>query len=151
MACESCRSQARLLLRAATRASRAPTASISLSQRFASRYGAQSRRDSQARSFSSTSAKNFLQGVTQPYHVVGATERLFKGCGNVANYKITAQARKEDRVQKLEDGEEVGEATGTRDVWHKRTFLAQQVHDTRRYTNTTQYSSSRPHSAPGPM
>lgn len=161
MACESCRSQARLLIRAASRASRAPTpvaSTVAISKRFASSYtahGAQSKSQNvTSRSFSTTPSRSLFQGLTQPYQVVGATERLFKGCGDAANYKISADARKEDRVEKLEDGEEVGEAIGTREVWHKRRFLPSSTqHDPTDGNDSNSFEQSsnylRP-SAPGP-
>jgi hypothetical protein len=54
--------------------------------------------------------------------VVNATEKLYKVCGEAADYKIPEEDRKLDKVAKLEDGEEVGVSTATQMVWHGRTF-----------------------------
>jgi len=50
--------------------------------------------------------------------VVNATEKLYKVCGEAADYKIPEEDRKLDKVAKLEDGEEVGVSIATRNVWH---------------------------------
>ena len=139
MACESCRSQARLLVRAAVRASRAPAPTTGLPKRTlttlagngstSSNYKPAApggRAGAQTRELSSSAPRAMTnplaRGPKGAYFVVGATERLYKVCGEAADYRITDAERKKDRVAKLEDGEEVGHSTGTRDVWHKRTF-----------------------------
>jgi cytochrome b pre-mRNA-processing protein 3 len=142
MACESCRSQVRFLVRAAT-TSAAPRASV-LAAASARRYNSsignavrsagratrqqQSQSDPKehVRHFSKTSTARFLQGVgggtsTQPYFVVAATERIFKICGEQASYRIS-EAERKDGVRKLDDGEEVGHSTAKGSIWHESEF-----------------------------
>uniref|UniRef100_A0A8H7NAZ8 Ubiquinol-cytochrome c chaperone domain-containing protein n=1 Tax=Bionectria ochroleuca TaxID=29856 RepID=A0A8H7NAZ8_BIOOC len=130
MACETCRSQARTLLRVAAR--RTP----STTKRYASSVGpaAAARnisigsqypsRELQYRTFSQTAPASvmpkFSAATSGPYFVVGATERLYKVCGEAANYHITEEERNSDRVVRLDDGEEVGTSIAATSVWHKK-------------------------------
>ena len=78
----------------------------------------------QTRGLSSTSPRLILENLTSgkgAYFVVGATERLYKVCGKAADYKIKPADRRNDQVKKLEDGEEMGFSTASREVWHQRT------------------------------
>lgn len=140
MACESCRSQVRLLVRAATTTGspRASVLATASTRRYNSSLGNGVRSDAlratrqqqpqaqpkaQIRHFSKTSTARFLQGVgggtsTQPYFVVAATERIFKICGEQASYRISDEERKKG-VRKLEDGEEVGHSTAKGSIWHE--------------------------------
>ncbi|KAJ6446570.1 3-oxo-5-alpha-steroid 4-dehydrogenase [Purpureocillium lavendulum] len=79
-----------------------------------------------ARWFSSTSARRVLGmgGLAESYRVLGASERLYKTCSKAADYHITEEERKNDQVEKLEDGEELGHAVDPENVWHK-TFKLQ--------------------------
>lgn len=61
----------------------------------------------------------FSAATSGPYFVVGATERLYKVCGEAANYHITEEERNSDRVVRLDDGEEVGTSIAATSVWHK--------------------------------
>lgn len=124
-------------MRAVTRASRAPAAS-SNSKRYLSTFNGNGSSgngssqlpggitQTQARQFSRSVPREVLESiskrVTQPYLVVGATERLFKICGEAADYRIPSEERKKDQVSKLDDGEEVGHSIATRQVWHNRTY-----------------------------
>lgn len=60
--------------------------------------------------------------MREPYRVLSATQDLFKVCAAPANYKITEEERKEDKVMKLEDGEEVGHPLVEGNVWHNSTY-----------------------------
>ncbi|KAH7328548.1 thiolase-like protein [Stachybotrys elegans] len=122
MACESCRTQARSLARLAARArASAPKAAASSAVPF--RLPVHASRAQPTRSFSSTSSRNLLKGfgtsIASSYRLLGASEQLYKVCAKPANYKITADARKNDTVERREDGEEVGEPLDASNVWHK--------------------------------
>jgi hypothetical protein len=58
-------------------------------------------------------------GVTGSMVLFGAAMRLTKDVIGGAAYTISQEARREGKVQKLEDGEEVGESRGP---WHKCKF-----------------------------
>ncbi|CAG9937615.1 unnamed protein product [Clonostachys rosea f. rosea IK726] len=62
----------------------------------------------------------FSAATSGPYFVVGATERLYKVCGEAANYHITEEERNSDKVVRLDDGEEVGTSIAATSVWHKK-------------------------------
>jgi cytochrome b pre-mRNA-processing protein 3 len=121
MACESCRTQARSLARLAARASTPKAAAATSAIPF--RLPAHASRAQTTRFFSSTSSRNLLKGfgtsIASSYRLLGASEQLYKVCAKPANYKITADARKKDTVERLEDGEEVGEPIDGSNVWHK--------------------------------
>lgn len=53
--------------------------------------------------------------------MLGASEKLYKMCGMPADYHITEAARKNDEVQRMEDGEELGDPIDKDNVWHKST------------------------------
>ncbi|KAI9166699.1 putative 3-oxoacyl-[acyl-carrier-protein] synthase [Paramyrothecium foliicola] len=111
-------SHTRTLVRAALRAGamRAPSRAATP---FAPLF--QHSRGVTVRNFSETSRRSFLGGmggITNSYRVVGATDRLFKLCADPADYYITPEARKKDQVERLEDGEEVGNAVHEGNVWH---------------------------------
>ncbi len=74
-----------------------------------------------ARLFSSTGARRILGmgGLAESYRVLGASERLYKSCSKAADYHITEEERKNDQVEKLEDGEELGHPVDADNVWHK--------------------------------
>ena len=55
----------------------------------------------------------------ETYRVLGASERLYKVCARSADYHITEEARKNDEVERREDGEELGNAVDKDNVWHK--------------------------------
>lgn len=77
------------------------------------------------RCFSQSSRRNLLGiggSLVETYRVVGASEKLFKVCGKPANYQITAELRKNDQVEKMEDGEEIGASIEKDNVWHNCTF-----------------------------
>ncbi|KAJ4268687.1 Serine carboxypeptidase 3 [Fusarium torreyae] len=116
MACETCRTQARTVLRAAMRAG-ASRAAAPRSKTFLPPVAMVSRRN-----FSNTSSRSFLKGVgksmAEPYRVLGATEQLFKASSKAADYHITEKERKNDQVQLAEDGEEVGHSLNADSVWH---------------------------------
>ncbi|CAM1505397.1 Fc.00g110340.m01.CDS01 [Cosmosporella sp. VM-42] len=117
MACESCRSQARTLLRTAMRAS--ATRTPATKNLFTS---ARSPVSIPVRHFSRTTQRNLLKGLgssmAEPYRVLGATEQLFKVSSKAADYHITEKERKDDVVQHAEDGEEVGHSLNPENVWH---------------------------------
>ncbi|PTB64294.1 hypothetical protein BBK36DRAFT_1178922 [Trichoderma citrinoviride] len=128
MACESCRSQARTLLRVASRTS---TVSRSSSSRAAatsvlvpllSAHAPPVRTPSSSRSFGSTSSRRILGGlgssIGESYRVLGASERIFKACSKAADYRITEEERKNDQVERLEDGEEIGKSLEDGNIWH---------------------------------
>ncbi|PHH84744.1 hypothetical protein CDD83_1466 [Cordyceps sp. RAO-2017] len=116
MACERCRWQARSLFRSAAR----------LSSRAATTNGLASVRSSSAapaaRWFSGTVERRLLGmggSMAESYRVLGASERLYKACSVAADYHISEEARNNDRVERLEDGEELGEPVDKNNVWHK--------------------------------
>lgn len=59
----------------------------------------------------------------EPYRVIASTEQLYKICTRPADYHITPEERKNDQVQRLEDGEEVGHSLHAGNIWHTRTFI----------------------------
>lgn len=56
--------------------------------------------------------------IRDTYRVVGVSEKLFKVCSKPGDYRITEEERKKDQVQKMEDGEEVGNSVNPDNVWH---------------------------------
>ncbi|KOS17922.1 CBP3-like protein [Escovopsis weberi] len=80
----------------------APTASAAHGRRF----------------FSGTSSRRLLGGIGEQYRVLGASERLYKACAKAADYRITEEERKNEKVERLEDGEEVGTPLVADNVWH---------------------------------
>lgn len=124
MACESCRSQARTLLRTAIRASaatRAPAATKFL--RVASQPTT-IQTATTIRSFGTTKSRNILgSSFRDAYRVVGESEKLYKACAKPADYRITEDERKNDEVQRLEDGEEVGQSLNKDNVWHSSMYF----------------------------
>lgn len=50
--------------------------------------------------------------------MLGASERLFKACAKTADYRITEEQRKNDQVERLDDGEEIGQALEDGNIWH---------------------------------
>ncbi|KAG6076821.1 hypothetical protein E4U15_004930 [Claviceps sp. LM218 group G6] len=143
MACESCRPQTtRSLLRAASRASSSfsrpvihARRSLSSQPRSASSCASSSQPTPittllpttttstrvQARWFSSTPTRSLLGlgSLGDAYRVLGGTEALYKVCGRVADYSIAEEARKNDQVIKMPDGEELGIPIDENNVWHK--------------------------------
>ncbi|KAL2213396.1 hypothetical protein CC79DRAFT_1327274, partial [Sarocladium strictum] len=119
MACESCRlrTAARLLIRSATSTSASTTHTTRSSAAMRLSQAAPSRSFSSARPRQSL-LKTLSASVREPYRVLSATQDLFKLCAAPANYKITEEERKEDKVMKLEDGEEVGHPLVEDNVWH---------------------------------
>ena len=59
----------------------------------------------------------------ESYRVLGASEKLYKVCAMPADYHITEEARKNDQVERLEDGEELGKPIDPENVWHKSMYL----------------------------
>ncbi|OAA48283.1 Ubiquinol-cytochrome C chaperone [Beauveria brongniartii RCEF 3172] len=122
MACQTCRSQTRSMLRSALRAGVA--APSPAAQKVATAAAAASTRQATktttptVRSFSSSLPRRIL-GLRDSYRVVGASERLFKVCAKPADYRITDEERKQDLVQKRDDGEEIGKANDPDNVWNK--------------------------------
>ena len=49
------------------------------------------------------------------YFIYGASERLFKECARQADYTISQADRTADRIQKTDEGEEIGVGGG---MWH---------------------------------
>ncbi|KAL6859592.1 ubiquinol-cytochrome C chaperone domain-containing protein [Trichoderma novae-zelandiae] len=123
MACESCRSQARTLLRVASRtsASRSSRAARPVLLPLLNAH-APVRAPSSSRGFGSTSSRKILGGlgssIGESYRVLGASERIFKACSKVADYRITEEERKNDQVERLEDGEEIGRSVEEGNIWH---------------------------------
>ncbi|KHN99569.1 Ubiquinol-cytochrome c chaperone, CBP3 [Metarhizium album ARSEF 1941] len=122
MVCESCRSQARTLLQAAAiRVSgvrAAPARAPKLSRPTCSPHGAPTRR------FSDTPQRRILgmRTLGESYRVLGASERLYRICAQPADYHISEEARNNDQVERLEDGEELGTPAHAGNVWHKSTW-----------------------------
>ncbi len=54
-------------------------------------------------------------GVAEPYQVWGQTKEMYNACARQADYDISENDRKEDKIKILEDGEELG--TGST-MWH---------------------------------
>ncbi|GAB0134761.1 hypothetical protein EsDP_00003118 [Epichloe bromicola] len=72
--------------------------------------------------FSNTPQRKILgmgASLGESYRVLGASEKLYKMCGMPADYHITEAARKNDEVQRMEDGEELGDPIDKDNVWHK--------------------------------
>ncbi|KAK5990034.1 CBP3-like protein [Cladobotryum mycophilum] len=115
MACESCRSQARTLFRAAARASvaRVPARTMTTFRPLLT-----TSRTTPARRFSNTSSRGLIGGLGDQYRVLGVSEKLYKACAKAADYRITEEERKNDQVGRLEDGEEVGKSIEEGNVWH---------------------------------
>ncbi|TFB05889.1 CBP3-like protein [Trichoderma ghanense] len=137
MACESCRSQARTLLRVASRtsASRSSRAATSVLVPLLNAH-APVRTPSSSRGFGSTSSRQILGGlgssIGESYRVLGASERIFKACSKAADYRITEEERKNDQVERLEDGEEIGRALEPGNIWHSGMSLCTgNLHPTR--------------------
>ncbi|KAL7820245.1 hypothetical protein V8C44DRAFT_76115 [Trichoderma aethiopicum] len=126
MACESCRSQARTLLRVASRTSISRSSSSraakSLLIPLLNAHAPVVRTPSSSRGFGSTSSKRILGGlgssIGESYRVLGASERIFKAASKAADYRITEEERKNDLVERLEDGEEVGRSLEEGNIWH---------------------------------
>ncbi|PFH59996.1 hypothetical protein XA68_11579 [Ophiocordyceps unilateralis] len=59
-----------------------------------------------------------LGSYTDAYRVIAAAERVFHVCSRPADYAIAEQVRKEERVTRLEDGEELGISLTPLNVWH---------------------------------
>ncbi|KAK1239785.1 hypothetical protein MKX07_001239 [Trichoderma sp. CBMAI-0711] len=126
MACESCRSQARTLLRAASRTSisrpsrTAKTAALVVPLLHA--HAPAVRTPSSSRSFGSTRSRRILGGlgssIGESYRVLGASERIFKAASKAADYRITEEERKNDQVERLDDGEEIGKSLEQGNIWH---------------------------------
>ncbi|KAF5692508.1 3-oxoacyl-synthase II [Fusarium denticulatum] len=116
MACETCRTQARAVLRAAMRAG-ASRAAAPTTRNFLPPAAVVTRRH-----FSNTSSRSLLKGIgksmAEPYRVLGATEQLFKASAKAADYHITEKERKDDQVQLAEDGEEIGHSLNPDSPWH---------------------------------
>ncbi|KAI3577198.1 thiolase-like protein [Fusarium oxysporum f. sp. albedinis] len=95
MACETCRTQARTVLRAAMRAG-ASRAAAPTTRNFLPPAAFDTRRH-----FSNTSSRSLLKGIgksmAEPYRVLGATEQLFKASAKAADYHITEKERKDDQ------------------------------------------------------
>ncbi|KAM5351344.1 hypothetical protein ACJ41O_004067 [Fusarium nematophilum] len=124
MACETCRTQARTLLRAAMRAGASRAAAPNKNFLPPARAPVAV----PVRHFSRTSSRNLLKGIgsamAEPYRVLGATEQLFKASSKAADYHITEKERKNDQVQLAEDGEEIGHSLNPDNVWHNTFNLA---------------------------
>lgn len=123
MACESCRSQARTLLRVANRTSILSRSSAAARSNFLPLLSApvQVQTPPPSRSFSSTGSKKILGiggSIGESYRVIGASERIFKACSKAADYRITEEERKNDQVERLEDGEEIGRSLEEGNIWH---------------------------------
>ncbi|CVK88650.1 related to CBP3-required for assembly of cytochrome bc1 complex [Fusarium mangiferae] len=116
MTCETCRTQARAVLRAAMRAG-ASRAAAPTTRSFLPPAAVVTRRH-----FSNTSSRSLLKGIgksmAEPYRVLGATEQLFKASAKAADYHITEKERKDDQVQLAEDGEEIGHSLNPDSPWH---------------------------------
>ncbi|POR32829.1 CBP3-like protein [Tolypocladium paradoxum] len=130
MACESCRLQARTLVRAAMRAgaARAPariTATTTNNSLLPSSGSSPTTTAAPVRWFSNTAGRRILGmgSLAESYRVLGASERLYKACSRAADYHITEEQRKNDEVERLEDGEELGSPVDKDNVWHKTFHL----------------------------
>lgn len=127
-ACRSCRTQARLVVSQAS-ASAVPRASAMATRGLVSQTMTMptttttihTPRVQQTRPLSTTPARPLLNlgRGRGAYFVVGATERLYAICGEAANYEITEEERRADKVERLEDGEEVGHSIAKHKVWHE--------------------------------
>ncbi|QUC18663.1 uncharacterized protein UV8b_02904 [Ustilaginoidea virens] len=122
MACESCWSQTRGLarVRASARASAsfAPWRTVQHARPTSPRLPQRP----PTRAFGDTAPRRILgmgSSLRESYRVLGATEKLYKACAQPADYHISEAARKNDRVRRLPDGEELGEPLDGRNVWHK--------------------------------
>ncbi|OAA33044.1 Ubiquinol-cytochrome c chaperone, CBP3 [Moelleriella libera RCEF 2490] len=134
MVCESCSTLTRSLFRAAVRAAtsspqRRPAGRtlnllhVGMSKSCASSHiVASASWPSSPRWFGSTRPRRLLgmgSSLGESYRVLGASEKLYKLCGMPADYHISEHARKNDEVDKLEDGEEIGKPVDPNNVWHK--------------------------------
>jgi cytochrome b pre-mRNA-processing protein 3 len=52
---------------------------------------------------------------------------MFKACSKAADYRITEEQRKNDQIEKLEDGEEIGHSVEEGNIWHNGMSLLVQV------------------------
>lgn len=43
---------------------------------------------------------------------------MFKACTKAADYRITEEERKNDLVERLDDGEEIGHSLEEGNIWH---------------------------------
>ncbi|PNY26933.1 CBP3-like protein [Tolypocladium capitatum] len=125
MACESCRLQARTLVRAAMRAgaAKAPAPTTATKSFLLPASGSSpTTAPAPVRRFSGTAGRRILGmggSLAESYRVLGASERLYQACSKAADYHITEQQRKNDEVERLEDGEELGNPVDGDNVWHK--------------------------------
>lgn len=75
----------------------------------------------------------------ESYRVLGASEKLYKICAQPADYHISEEARNNDQVERLEDGEELGTPIDAGNVWHKSTLInirsLPRKRKTKKYTN----------------
>lgn len=117
MACARCQWQARRL------AGVAAAAAPSLERNAAARAWPPPPSRQHRRPFGASAGQRGLFGLAGSlagsYHVLGATERLFKACSRPADYRISDEARKRDEVERLDDGEELGRPVVALNVWHK--------------------------------
>lgn len=70
----------------------------------------------------STAERRFLGrggSLAESYRVLGASEQLYKACSQPADYHISEAARRNDKVERLDDGEELGRPANRDNVWHK--------------------------------
>lgn len=156
MACESCRSQARTLLRTAIRAPAATKAPATTKFLRVAAQPATIQTATTIRSFGTTSSRSILgSSFRDAYRVVGESEKLYKACAKPADYRITEDERKNDEVQRLEDGEEMGHSLNKENVWHSSMYLlgsgVQSYSLTSIMTNSLQHSSCHRRLAHGRM
>ncbi|KAK4069991.1 uncharacterized protein Triagg1_6786 [Trichoderma aggressivum f. europaeum] len=115
-------SQARSLLRVASRTSVSRSSAAKSVLLPLLHANAPVRSSPPSRSFSSSSSRRLLGGlgssIGESYRVLGASERLFKACAKAADYHITEEERKNDQVERLDDGEEIGQALEEGNIWH---------------------------------
>lgn len=125
LTCETCRTQARTVFRAAIRAGASRAAAAAPRTNFIT--PARTPASVPVRQFSKTSERSLLKGLgsamAEPYRVLGATEQLFKASSKAADYHITEKERKNDQVQLAEDGEEIGHSLNPDSVWHHSTSV----------------------------
>ncbi|RTE74591.1 hypothetical protein BHE90_010953 [Fusarium euwallaceae] len=125
LTCETCRTQARTVFRAAIRAGASRAAAAPRTNFITP---ARAPASVPVRQFSKTSERSLLKGLgsamAEPYRVLGATEQLFKASSKAADYHITEKERKNDQVQLAEDGEEIGHSLNPDSAWHHTFKLA---------------------------
>lgn len=130
LTCETCRTQARTVLRAAIRAGASRAAAAPRTNFITPARAPAS--VIPVRQFSRTSSRGLLKGLgsamAEPYRVLGATEQLFKASSKAADYHITEKERKNDQVQLAEDGEEIGHSLNKDSVWHHSMSTLVQSH-----------------------